>query len=305
MALQKEIWIQDIKETLHQGSEFIKAGTDHSAFVSNKVVHMPQSGSMSTIEKNRSSLPGTIAQRTDTELTYSLNEYTTDPVLITDLDELQTSYAKRMSVLGQHIDATNERIGTEVAYEWAPSASASLVLRTTGAATSQLPNATATGTRLLITKEDIARMARKLDLDNAPKNDRVLVLPTSMYYELFSVDALIRNDFGRALNMIDGQVNEIFGFKVFTRPEVVYFNEVASGVKKAVGAVDAVTDCYGAIAFQKNSVAQALGSIKVFANEGVAEYYGSVFSAMVMHGASKTRTDNKGLVALAQGYVAP
>lgn len=305
MALQKEIWIHDVQETLFQGSEFIKMGTDHSAFVDNKTVHMPQSGSMSTIEKNRSSLPATIAQRSDTELTYSLNEYTTDPVLITDFDEIQTSYMKRQSVLGQHIGAVNERIGTEVAYEWSPSASADLILRTTGSATSVLPNATATGTRLLVTKEDISRMARKLDLDNAPKNDRVLVLPTSMYYELFSIDALVRNDYGRAVNLIDGQVNEIFGFKVFVRPEVVLFNNATAGVKKAVGSADATTDCYGAIAFQKNSVAQALGSIKVFADEDKPEYYGSVLSAMVMHGASKTRTDNKGIVALAQGYVAP
>lgn len=302
MALQKEVWIQDIQETLHQGSEFILQGTDHSAFVSNKVVHVPQSGSMSAIEKNRSSLPATISQRTDTELTYSLNDYTTDPVLITDLDELQTSYMKRQSVLRQHLDAMNERIGNEVAYEWAGSGSASLVLRTTGGATSLKPNATATGTRNLITKEDISKMARKLDLDNVPKNDRVLLLPTSMYYELFSTDALIRNDFGRALNMVNGQATEIFGMKVFVRPSVVLFNEATAGVKKAVGSADATTDCYGAIAFQKNAVAQALGSIKVFANEDLPEYYGSVFSAQVFHGAKMLRSDNKGIVAIAQGY---
>jgi len=303
MALQKEVWIQDIQETLHQGSEFILQGTDHSAFVSNKVVHVPQSGSMSAIEKNRSSLPATISQRTDTELTYNLNDYTTDPVLITDLDELQTSYMKRQSVLRQHLDAMNERIGNEVAYEWAGSGSTSLVLRTSGGATSQLPNATATGTRKLITKEDISLMARKLDLDNAPKNDRVLLLPTSMYYELFSTDALIRNDFGRALNMVNGQAKEIFGMKVFVRPQVVLFNNTTT--KKAVGSADAVTDCYGAIAFQKNAVAQALGSIKVFANEDLPEYYGSVFSAQVFHGAKMLRSDNKGIVSIAQGYVAP
>lgn len=303
MALQKEVWISDIQETLFQGSEFIMQGTDHSAFVSNKVVHVPQSGSMSAIEKNRSSLPATIAQRTDTELTYTLNDYTTDPVLITDLDELQTSYAKRQSVLRQHLDALNERIGNEVAYEWAPSGSTSLVLRTTGGATSLKPNATATGTRNLITKEDVSKMARKLDLDNVPKNDRILLLPTSMYYELFSTDALIRNDFGRALNMVNGQATEIFGMKVFVRPQVVLFNDTTG--KKAVGSADAVTDCYGAIAFQKNAVAQALGSIKVFANEDLPEYYGSVFSAQVFHGAKMLRSDNKGVVAMAQGYVAP
>lgn len=302
MALQKEIWISDIKETLHEGSEFIMAGTDHSAFVSNKTVHIPQGGTAPSIAKNRGTLPATIGQRTDSELTYSLNEYTTDPVLITDLEELQTSYVKRQSVLGQHTNVLNERMGTETAYEWATTGDAGLVLRTSGSNTADLPHATATAKRLKTTKEDIARMSRKLDLDNVPKNDRFLVLPTSMYYELFEVDALIRKDFGGAGDIIKGVVNELFGFKIFIRPTVVMYNEVVAGVKKAVGSADATTDCLGAIAFQKQSVAKALGSIKVFYEEDKPEYYGSVFSALIMHGASKTRNDNKGLVALAQGY---
>lgn len=300
MALQKEIWVADIKETLHQGSEFIMAGTDYSAFVANKTVHVPQSGAGSAIAKNRSSLPATIAQRTDTELTFDLNEYTTDPVLITDLDALQVSYAKRNSVLGQHLNILNERIGTEVAYEWTPSGSASLVLRTSGASTSELPVG-ATGTRKLVTKEDIARMARKLDDDNVPMNDRYLVLPTLMYYQLFGIDALVRADFGRVADQTNGIVNEIFGFKVFKRPTTVMFDSATAGVKKAVGASASATDCVGAFAFQKQAVAQALGAIKVFADEDKPEFYGSVFSALVMHGAKNLRSDNKGIVALAQG----
>lgn len=305
MALQKEIWIADIQESLHQGNEFILQGTDHSAYVSNKTVHIPQSGSAPSISKNRSSLPASITQRTDTDGTYSLSEFTTDPILITDLEELQTSYVKRQSVLSQHIATLNERIGIETAYEWTPSADASLVLRTSGGATADLPHATATGTRKLITKEDIAKMARKLDQDNVGRMDRVLVLPTSMYYELFSADALIRNDFGRALNMINGQANELFGFKIFTLPTTVMFNNATAGVKKAVGASASATDCLGAFAFHKSAVAQAQGSIKVFANEDVPEYYGSVFSALVQHGSAMLRADYKGVVALAQGYVAP
>lgn len=302
MALQKEIWIADIKETLHEGSEFVMAGTDHSAFVDNKTVHVPQGGTAPSIAKNRGTLPATISQRTDTELTYSLSEYTTDPVLITDLDELQTSYVKRASVLGQHTAVLNERIGTETAFEWATTGDADLVLRTSGSNDATLPHATAINKRLKTTKEDIARMSRKLDLDNVPKNDRFLVLPTSMYYELFEIDALIRKDFGGAGDIIKGVVNELFGFKIFIRPTVVTYNEVSAGVKQAVGSADATTDCLGAIAFQKQAVAKALGQIKVFADEDKPEYYGSVFSALVMHGASKLRSDNKGLVSLAQGY---
>jgi hypothetical protein len=305
MGLQKEIWIADIMETLHQGSEFIKAGTDHSAYVSNKTVHVPQSGSAPGISKNRGVLPATIGQRTDTVLDYNLAEFSTDPIVITNLEELQVSYGKRNSVLGQHTAVLNERIGTETAYAWTPDGSSSLVLRTSGSATSDLPNSTATGTRKLITKDDIAKMARKLDLDNVPSMDRYLVLPTAMYYELFGIDALVRADFGRVADQTSGVVNEIFGFKVFKRSTTVLFDAQANAVKKAIGSADAVTDCLGAFAFHKSAVAQALGSVNFFASMDVPEYYGDVMSALIMHGASKMRTDNKGIVALAQGYVAP
>lgn len=305
MGLQKEIWIADIKETLHEGSEFIMAGTDHSAFVSNKTVHVPQSGTAPGISKNRSVLPAVVGQRTDAVLDYNLNEFSTDPIVVTSLEELQVSYAKRQSVLGQHVNVLNERIGTETAFAWTPDGSSSLVLRTTGASTSDLPHATATGTRKIITKDDIAKMARKLDLDNIPTNDRYLVLPTNMYYELFGIDALVRADFGRVADQTSGVVNEIFGFKVFKRATTILFDAQANAVKKAIGSSASATDCLGAFAFHKSAVAKALGSVNVFLNTGVAEMYGDVMSALIMHGASKTRTDNKGIVALAQGYVAP
>ena len=99
MGIIKEIWTQDIKETLHQENEFISQGTDHGIYTGNGVVHVPQSGAAPAVVKNRGSVPATIAQRTDTDLTYLLNEFTTDPILIKDFDEMQTSYAKRASVL--------------------------------------------------------------------------------------------------------------------------------------------------------------------------------------------------------------
>ena len=119
MALQQEIWLNDIQEKLFAGNEFITRSTDHSAFVSNKIVHLPQAGILPTVEKDRASYPATIAQRTDADRTYNLGEFTTDPIHITDIDELQTSYDKRNSVLGQHIDVLNDRIALETAYSWA------------------------------------------------------------------------------------------------------------------------------------------------------------------------------------------
>jgi len=294
MALQQEIWIKDIQDELYRGSEFINFGVDHGGFVENKTVHVPQGGAAPSIVQNRTSLPATIAQRTDSELTYDLNEYTTDPILITDIDELQTSYAKRQSVLGQHVDVLNERIGDQTAFDWAE---ATASVTTSGAAGTTLAPG-ATGTRKKVVKEDIAKLARAMDEQNIPMNDRFLMLPTGMYYELFETDALIRKDFMNTAALPKGVINEILGFKVMQRPVAVVTD--AAFAKKAVGAATAATDNFGAIAWQKNYVAKALGSIKVFADMDKPEYYGSVFSALVMHGSNKLRTDSKGIVTLSQ-----
>ena len=303
-GIQKEVWSADIQETLHEKAHFVAAGTDHSVYISDKTVNLPQAGVGANVEKNRTTVPATIAQRTDTIKSYDMNEYTIDPTLIKNLDELQTSYQKRQDILRQNVDLITERIGKETAYDWAGTANADLVLRTTGAATADLPNATATGTRKIITKEDIARMAKKLDIDEVPESDRFLVLPASMYYELFGIDALIRKDFGGVANINKGVVNELFGFQIFKKSSVINYNEAAAGVKKAVGAANAATDCAGAIAFHKSAVSKAMGPIDVFASEDKPEYYGSIFSALMMHGSSILRSDNKGIVSLAQGYIA-
>jgi hypothetical protein len=304
-ALQKEVWITDIAENFFLGQEFITRSIDDSSHVNNAIVHLPQAGAVPSIVKNRSSFPATIAERTDTELTYAVGNFTTDPIRVRNFDEIQVSYAKRQSVLGEHVSALKERIGDEVAQIWLPSADADLVLRTTGAATADLPNATATGTRLVLLKEDVARMAKKLDKDRMPKDGRTLLLSPEMYYELFNIDALVRADYMGRTALPDGVINQLFGFDIMVRDTIGLYNEVAAGVKKAVGAAEAATDCLGAIAWSKYATRHALGSVMVYLNEDVAEHYGSIMSAEINLGAERARTDSRGIVSIAQGYVAP
>ncbi len=295
MALQKEIWINDIQDVLYQGAEFVTFGTDHSAWVSNKVVHVPQSGAIPAVVQNRTTLPATIAQRTDTELTYNLNSYTTDPTLVQDIDELQTSYAKRSSVMGQQISKLNQSIGDHTGFAWAEGTSS---FRTSGASGTANGPIGSTGSRKIITKEDITKMARKLDVDNVASGNRYLVLPSELYYELFNTDELINRNYMNNVSLPSGVLNEILGFKVLSRPTVVVGN--AAGVKQAVGAAVGATDNHTAIAFQSEYVAKALGTIKVFADMDKPEFYGSVLSAEVMHGATALRTSAQGIVSLSQ-----
>lgn len=301
MALQKEIWVNDIQEKIFVGAEFVKRSVDHSAFIDNAIVHLPQAGSVPSLEKNRSSYPATIAQRTDSEKTYNLNEYTTDPIHLKDIDELQTSYDKRTSVLGQHIDVLNDRIALETAFAWSTDVAGSQIL-TTGAASALALATSATGTRLELTKEDVRATAALFDRQGVPSTNRVLVLPSDMYYQLFSDTVLISSDYMNRSSLENGIIAQLYGFDIMIRNKVAEFGVAATVyTKSAVGAAGAATDSLGALAFQTNSVSNALGDIKVFSDEDNPAYYGSIFSALINHGAATLRTDNYGIASIVQG----
>ena len=295
MALQTEVWVRDIQEQLFASNEFLNFAVNHSEFVNNKVVHVPIAGSAPTVEIDRSSLPATISQRTDTELTYTLQEFTTDPMLITDLDEIQTSYAKRQSVLGHHVSAMADLIAQSALVDWA--APAANVIPTTGSAESLKPTG-ATGTRKAVTLADIRSAAALMDKQNVPKNDRYLEMDSDMYYQLISDSAVLSSETMGSANLPSGVVRQLFGFNIMTRSSTPIY-DVANAVK-AVGAAGAVTDNLSCIGWQSGFVAKAMGATKVFADEDKPEYYGSVFSAMQLYKGTKLRSTGVGTVAIVQ-----
>jgi len=313
MALQTEVWIQDIQETLFFENEFLNLAVDHSAYIVNSVVHIPQAGNKPNVVKNRTELVADLQQRTDTEITYGVDNYTTDPFLVKDFENLQISYEKRMSIMGQHIATLGDTIAENTLQKWAVSGSTTHVLRTTGDAQGEevLPNATATGTRNLLTKKDFARAAAIMDLDKVPKQGRFAIVPTAMYYNLFTDAELVANRARLSEDLIKtGVVGDIHGFKIIYRGTVVrYTNAAANNLRTpapATGVIaDAATDCAGTICFSRFATTQAIGEIMVYLNEGEARSYGDIMSAEVNHGAHYMRDNNFGRVCIAQGYVAP
>ena len=102
MAIQKEIWEKSIVEGLFAPNSFLSKAFNADEYVeAGKIVHIPQAGAASKVEKNRTSLPATVKQRTDTDKTFELAAFTTDPVLIPDADKGELSYNKRESVFGR------------------------------------------------------------------------------------------------------------------------------------------------------------------------------------------------------------
>lgn len=303
MALQTEIWATDIQENLYPMNPFMQRAADHSAWVSHLTVHLPQAGNVPTVYKNNTSLPLSITDRTDADLTYSLNNYKAEPILIANLEELQISYDKRASVMYNYYQQIGKVVANQTLYAWAPSG-ASRITRTTGSAVATALAPSATGNRNAITLADIAALKAILDRDNVPAEGRILVMPSDIYNnQLLAISNIQAFYAYNRPTLQDGKAPTIFGFEVVVRPSVVVYD--SSAVLKSIGdngdpSTPATGDNLGVIAYHPAFVAKALGSINVYANENRAEYYGSIFSAEVQHGASPLRTNYVGVAALIQ-----
>ncbi len=302
MAVQTEIWVRDIQEVLFaKNNEFLRASVNHDAFVVNKTVHVPQAGSLPGAVKNRTVFPAAIIDRDDTTLDYELDSFSVDPVRIGRIDEVQISYAKRQSVMKQHLNILMDIIAKEGIFNWA-SDTADNQVRTTGAtSTINLPKG-ATGSRKKLTVQDLAQVTQVLDDQDVPDDGRWIMLPSKMYQEFFTITELIRDDIIGKTTLPTGVLNKILNFNVIKRSSntVVKYNNDSTPLRKAVGAAGAADDNFGAIAWHKDFVSTALGAIEVFANEKDAPNYGTIISADVLTKTSKLRTDEAGIVTLIQ-----
>ena len=307
MALIKEIWVNQVVETLNQDAAFLPYSVDHSAYIAFGTVHIPQSGANPNVLLNPTSFPLTIAPRVDADRTYSMDRYALEPTIIDNLDALQVSYDKKNSVIGQQISTLVDRIGTQVAYTWAATGAANIV-ETTGAAGTSLPPS-GTGTRKAVALVDIANLAKKMDKDNVPRLGRKLLMQADMFWELFTISEVVRASYnGFQVNALaTGVVAQLFGFDIMMRPTVSIYAKTAT-VPTAVTAAAAADDRLACIAFHPSTVSRALGTINPLFDEGgngngKPEYLGSIFNMEVMLGSAILRADMKGVAALVQAWV--
>ena len=80
MALNKQVWLNTIVENFFPDNSFATKSIDDSVFVNNKTVHIPNAGAPSGVEINRTQKPASVNQRTDQDLTYDMDELTTNPI---------------------------------------------------------------------------------------------------------------------------------------------------------------------------------------------------------------------------------
>jgi hypothetical protein len=301
-GLYTEIFAADIAKNLFPENQFYKNAKDDSAWVNNDVVNLPQSGSKPNVEIDRAVVPAPVKKRTDSSVSYSLKEFTTDPILIRDSEELVLNYNKRASILEDHIFTLNEEICNYHANTWFGGIDfTNCVVRTSGSNRTGYAPA-ATGNRKAMKVSDLIDAMNKLDRQDIPSNGRILVLPASMKADIQKDELFQSADKWGSANIPSGAIGSILGCAVYIRSKVGVFDQNAAA-SKGVGqyaAAGATTDNEAAMLYHPLFVRRAEGSVKVYDELDSPVYYGSVFSAMVRAGAKVAREDKKGVVAIVE-----
>ncbi len=299
MALDVEIWKPWIVEQLFANNDFINYAQNADDFVLNgKVVHIPNAGAASGAKKNRLQLPATVTRRKDVDVTYSLDEYTTNPRLIENADKI-LSYDKMNSAMGQDMRYIKELVAEGLLYNWRPETAN--IIDTTGASTATHLSGT-TGNRKKFQLANLEEAMAVMDDWNIPSGDRYALMSSRMHQQFVSqLSTSDYKDFSKVYDPVKGIVGELFGFKIIKRSSVLRassakaFRDPDPDVTTA-----AVTDVDVVMCWHMDAVERALGTTTLFEKLGDPLYYGDIYSLLLRCGGRKVREDGKGVISINQ-----
>lgn len=300
MALNISIWQKTLVENFYPDNSFASKSVDDSVFVSAHKVIIPNAGKPSKVVKNRQTKPATVSERTDNDIEYVIDELTTDPIYIPNIDTVELSYDKRNSIISNDRAQLQNEAHLNLLDRWGKGVKPTNVLLTTGtnerdAHTSE----TATGKRKCITKEDLLKIMTRMDADNVPEEGRHLLLDAYMYADLLAdLSESEKWMFLNSANMQKGVLGNLYGLNIMKRSKVL---RVKNDKTLLSWSEDAVAgELAAGLAWHEKSVSRALGEIKIYDSVNNPLYYGDIYSFLLRTGGAVRRYDNKGIYLLAE-----
>jgi hypothetical protein len=297
-GINVEIWQNFIVENLFKNNEFLNKSVDVSGFVLNgSVVHIPNAGNPSSVERNRQNLPAAIKRRSDTDVTYALDEFTSDPVALLRADKIELSYDKMNSVLANDMAKIREVMAEWMIYNWRPEGSAQMVSTTGSSVASHLSGTT--GNRKAFALANLKSVMTLMNKANLPKEGRTALFDSNMYEQLLNeLDATTYKDFSQYFDATKGVIGRLYGFDIMERSTVLRH---ATGLTvKTPDASELATDKAGVLCWQETQVEKAVGTVEMFEDLKNPTMYGDIYSFLVRAGGRKRRASNIGVYAIVQ-----
>lgn len=322
MAVTPEIWTDYIIGNLFKNNEFLLNSIDESQYVvGGTVVHIPQAGAPSGVKRNRSQLPATITHRKDVDVTYALDEFTTDPRFIPNADKAELSYDKMDSCMTEDMMSLHQLTAEAMLHNWKPT----YFIK---ASKTKSANYLVHGANLRtgVQVSDFSKAKTIFNKWNIPVADRYVILCEEMYEQLCEDVRNSNNDNLSAIyDNVTGKLRKLEGFTIFHRSTVLlasnstlsavagtqYFEWTSSDLTYSVedyasivdGSKHAGTsDCVYGIFWSKSCVARAVGQTDMFEDTGNPTYYGDIYSFLQRLGGRARRGDGKGVLGLIQEY---
>lgn len=296
MALNKQMWLNTIIENFFPDNSFATKSVDDSIFVNNKTVHIPNAGAPSGVEINRTKKPASVEERTDHDLTYDMDELTTNPIYIPNIDTVELSYDKRQSILWNDRMELQKQAHQNLLYRWFVVGN---VIETTGEARSAHTSDKSTGSRKKMTKKAVLSLMTMFNQQDVPAEGRYILLDSCMYADL--LEDLTEKELSAFLasaNAQKGIVGELYGFSIMQRSQVLRLTADKQLLKWSENA--AATELAAGLAWQEQCVSRALGEVKMFDSMDNPTYYGDIYSFLMRVGGSKRRYDSKGVCTIAE-----
>ena len=299
MALLRTMWMARIMENLFAPNEFLNESLnwDEYANAGIKTVVIPQAGTPTGYERNRTIFPAPITERPDGDISYDMVDYTSNPQRVRDLEQLQMSYNKMQSVIFNMLMNIQDGVALDILYAWRAEIAAR-ILQTSGAA-KPTSLAGATGNRKLLTYNDLVDLHTAMDNDKIPAAGRRILLPSTMYNGMF-LDADIKENFNSKLaDLNKGILGEVLGFTIVKRAEVLRYTD--AGVAKLPTAATVATDAKAGLAYHPAFVGKSKTVVNVLADaEPRPEHFGRIMSCELQAGGSKAYSDGRGAYAIVE-----
>lgn len=264
MALNKEVWINQIKENFYPDDSFLNVVVNLSEFVENDKIHMPSAGIDPAVLINNTTYPIQIHERTDTDNVAVLDKFETENTHVHRPDAIEYSYNKLESVIRQHRSTLRAAVAKKAIHAYAPSGDteSTPVILTTGSVNNG---------RKIMLFDDILTLKERFDDAQIPLEKRCLVLHPKHVSDLLKSDIQF---FKELTELENGTPKKFAGFSTYQFPFMPQYKTVEGELKKAAfGTTDGY---FASVAFQADEVMKADGDIYMYSREDDPEVRGTI-----------------------------
>ena len=256
MAINKEIWINQILEGFYPDDSFLQKPVNYSAFVENDRLHIASAGIDPKVLINNTTYPIKSVGRDDSDNEIVLDKFETEITIVRRPDAIEYSYDKLESVIRQHRATLRKSVAMKAIHAYAPTSDTTdtPVILTTGLAT---------GGRKRMTFADILTLKERFDEAETPLEERYIVLHPKHVSDLLLEDIEL---FKELTNIKDGEPFKFAGFGCYSFAQMPTYNTVEKILTK-VPFDENKTVQFASVAFYAKEVMKADGDIYMYASE--------------------------------------